>query len=418
MADDKDPLLGKESEGKSEGKWKLIAAIVAVILLVIAIVVCVVVSMEVRSTLLDMARKDFLYVQYKWTIEYAHSGLNPTNLSRNSWYPGCGYTAKSIGDGDDLSCLEPCISPKLFLNMEKSFKDDPAELVSYSSRDEEHIELLTLRGWLFTLNGTSSTSAPRIVVQHGFTANAETFRTQAWAYLFRSMGFNVLLNNLRDHGHSDNSTDQIVGWGHSYPYDVLGAWDYMVKDPDNKMGGPIDPSQVGIVGYSKGAFLTSIAFGMEPQVPAVFVDSGPPTPEKAFAFPAQQKCEGFKLGPLCGPLMKSTWESLDAEAKSMGVDLEENIPADVLPKAPDTKRPVYWWHNKDDKTVSYEDGLTLLSIYEKYPEKYTVTQKHSSGDCNGENHCVDLLRVFDEMSTEVCKFFAGAMDVEPAGCSK
>merc|ERR1719215_1374502 len=158
---------------KDGGKGKLIGGIVCVIVLVLLLVVVpLVVFWYVQNTLNGLARTEFLFVQYKWTQEFAHSNLNPSNLSRNSWYPGCGYTADSIGDGDDLSCLSPCISERLFLDMEKSFKEQPAELVRYSSREEDDIETLTLRGWLFTLTSTSSqlTQKPS-VRKHGRTCS-------------------------------------------------------------------------------------------------------------------------------------------------------------------------------------------------------------------------------------------------------
>lgn len=410
------PNQGTDEKKGGLGVGKIVGISVGVcglVLVIFLVVVCIV----VQNMLNKQATDAFLHMQYKHTMEFVHGNLTPATFPRNSWYPGCGFTYKSISDDDDWSCLEPCLSPEHMLGMETYFTDHPSEIVPYPSREHEDIDTITLRGWLYPQNTTSSRPAPRIVVQHGFTANSNQYRSQSWAYLLHSMGFTVLLNNLRDHGYSDNTTDELCSWGHAYPYDLLGAWDYMVNDPDNKMGGPVDPNDVGIVGYSMGAFLTSTAFGMEPKVPAVFIDSGPVRPENAFIYPATLQAKGMGLGPFSEILAKNAWSHIDSTAKAQGVDLEENIPADTLPKGPNTQRPVFWWHNVEDTTVSIKDGRTLLGIYEDYPEKYSVTKQETDGKCHGVDHCVDLLPQFTEMSNRVCTFFAGALDAKPAGCS-
>merc|ERR1719502_104168 len=92
------------------------------------------------------------------------------------------------------------------------------------------------------------------------------------------MGFDVLVNGFRDHGWSGKSEHDRTTWGWIYPYDLLGAWDYAVNDPDGKFGGPIDPKQVAIAGISLGAMVTSTAFALDQRVHAVWLDSGPASP--------------------------------------------------------------------------------------------------------------------------------------------
>merc|ERR1712157_321169 len=103
------------------------------------------------------------------------------------------------------------------------------------------------------------------------------------AHFLRSMGYSVLINNLRDHGYSNPSQKHLQEWGDAYTYDLLGAWDYLASDPDGTLGGPLPSRKVGLMGQSKGGFLTLNAFGLESQVPAAWVDSPAYTPRAVFA---------------------------------------------------------------------------------------------------------------------------------------
>merc|ERR1719284_176859 len=132
-------------------------------------------------------------------------------------------------------------------------KNNPATIVNYTSRPVAGVETIMLRGWW--LPAPNSTNGPRIVLQHGFTSNSNKFRITTLSYLLRAMGFSVLLNNFRDHCYSDDTEHEMDTWGHAYPEDMLGAWDYARTDPDGKLGGALGADKVGIQGFSKGAFM-------------------------------------------------------------------------------------------------------------------------------------------------------------------
>lgn len=401
--------------GKSKKRCAICTAFCCCTFLMVAFVL-VGVWLYVVDEVADIALSDFLYVPYEKTNFNCHVDLTPATLPRNSWYPGCGYTDESIGNGSNFSCLEPCFATE-FQRMEDFNLNNPAELVSYSSRAHGGIETKTLTGWLFKAPANASgVPASRVVVQHGFRSTSNKFRAQVMAYMLRSMGFTVLVNNLRDHCYSENTTEQIVGWGHAYPYDVLGAWDYLVNDPDGKLGGNVSSSHVGLLGFSMGGFLSSIAFALEPGVPGVWIDGAPVRPEDSFFFNAEKRLQDMGLGAVSDQLLEAAWSDVVDTAKESGIDLAGNLPAEVLPRAPDTARAVMWWHNSDDGTVSIKDGREHLSIFKTYPAKFKVSEYETSGRCNGDNHCVDHLRLFDQYSAMLCRFLVDALDAPHMGC--
>ena len=79
-------------------------------------------------------------------------------------------------------------------------------------------------------------------------------------------GFNVLMYDMRDHGESDIE-DGRAAIGNEEYQDLLGAWDWLVNEKQ------FTPDRIGVFGESLGAGTTLIAFGQEPRLAAVFVDS-------------------------------------------------------------------------------------------------------------------------------------------------
>ena len=65
---------------------------------------------------------------------------------------------------------------------------------------------------------------------------------------------------------------------------ISGAWDYAKDDPDGLLGGPMEASKVGLFGFSKGGFTALNAFGLEGQIPAVWVDGAPSEPKTVYGY--------------------------------------------------------------------------------------------------------------------------------------
>jgi len=363
----------------------------------------------------------FLHIDEKYVEEYCNADLTMKNLTDNTWWPGCGPEGKYIPvkDGDFSVCKGTCIKKQRMMDLDAFNEKWGGKLVSYQSRVDKDgktsAKTVELTGWLL-LAPKHTAETPRIVLQHGFTSNSNQHRAQFFAYQLRKLGFSVLVNNFRDHCYSADTKVRINQWGHAAPYDTLGAWDYAVKDPDNVFGGPIEDKFVGVLGFSMGAFTTASLFGLEGRVPAVWVDSPPFTPKTGFYLVYLGALEGYGLGPLAPLLLDPVYAKIVEAAKAKGVDINENTPADTLPKGPDTKRQIFWVGNKDDNVVSYADGAKLKEVLDKYPKKYKLTEWHLEGECNGGTHCEDHVRIPDEYEAKMCSFWTGVFGLEESSC--
>mmetsp|Transcript_9586 Transcript_9586/g.21991 ORF Transcript_9586/g.21991 Transcript_9586/m.21991 type:complete len:451 (-) Transcript_9586:66-1418(-) len=380
--------------------------------LCILVVILIGAYAHIIRMLTNIALDNMLHMNREQTHQYCNSGLAMENLTYKIWWPGCGEVSSSP---DFQKCTSPCFDPKLLKRMNAFNKKNPGTRVSYPSRVHDKLETIQLEGWWLPAANGSKKTTPRIVVQHGFKANSNKFRTALAAYMLRTIGYDVLVNNFRDHCYSDDSDVDIYQWGQAYPYDLLGAWDYLTSDPDGLLGGSRPANKVGLMGFSKGAFTAINAFGLEGDVPAVWVDSPPFTPEVVFANGAQIEMDKMGIGFLGPLLIGPVWWIVTKNALSHGVDLNSNLPSKVLPQGPDKTRPIFWVGNEEDTTVPLYEGRSLMEFVEKYPEKYSIRGRwEATGACNGDDHCVTHLHHFDKYLHELDKFWSAALDVTEA----
>jgi hypothetical protein len=313
------------------------------------------------------------------------------NLTQAIWWPGC-QTSNLINNMEDFQAMTEDM------------------LVSYPSRQQDGHETVTLSGWLLKPKAShfpAGTIQPRIVVQHGYTSNANKYRPMVAAYMLRSLGYVVISNNLRDRCGSGNSTYRKVGWGYDYPYDVLGAWDYARLDPDNLFGGPLPSGQVGIWGCSMGAFATNTAFGLESRISGVFLDSPPIN-----ALGGVYKSVVEKVGStLAGILLPGTWAPAwrgAVQYASVDVDLHE--PTKDLPKGPDTRRKIGIVGNTRDNTIAYYNIKDLVALV-KGPlnAKYSISEEMIiDATCNQTTHVIAHLSQPNAYRRLLCNFFSNA----------
>lgn len=116
---------------------------------------------------------------------------------------------------------------------------------------------LTLRGWWIP----NPQSQKVIIFVHGRNGNRATYEP-----LFKPLwqaGYNILAFDLRGHGQSDKAS---CTWGIQEQWDVVGAVNFA------KSKG-IQPSHIGVIGWSVGASSAIMAMRSTPDIKAVVSDS-------------------------------------------------------------------------------------------------------------------------------------------------
>jgi len=263
----------------------------------------------------------------------------PHNMTRTMWFPGC-------------------TSTYLIEEMEMFNSKQKWDLVTFSSRaGTSGQESVQLDAWWLPVKDAK---APRIVVVHGNNANFNDWTVQLSAYMLRSMGFAVLIPNLRSHGSSGMEGDgSKVTWGWSYHLDVLGAWDYLVNDPAGKLGGPMASSKVGLQGYAIGGFASVVASGLEPSIPGVFLDSPVFDPKDLLLFDLEKS-----LGLLAPGFGEAAWQ---VAKKLAGVDLGHHTIAEaVAARAPGSS-----------STLGKASGFDCKAGYFNWEKGWAKTKKEA-----------------------------------------
>lgn len=138
-----------------------------------------------------------------------------------------------------------------------------AEDVEFTPRDGE----LLLSGWYIAGDrgeGQEGDDAPHLIFVHGIGNVRSGNETVALADRLADQGYSILMFDLRGHGSSE---DGRVSGGYFERWDVLGAYDYLVKQRGAEAG------KVGIMGFSMGGSTSILAAVDEPGIGAVVADS-------------------------------------------------------------------------------------------------------------------------------------------------
>lgn len=360
----------------------------------------------------------YVSLQEDLITRYIGDGYDLSNLTYKTGWLLCqdGDTIARFDSGCGEECYDTTELPRA---MQASFEGTPGTRAKYPSRSEAGIQDIELGGWVLPAEGNSSdiSSAPRIVVQHGFAGNSNTLGALLVGYYLRQMGFSVLLNNFRDHGYSGRSELRRSEWGGSYTYDVLGAWDYLVSDPDGLLGGPIAPAKVGIIGFSKGAFMTLNAFGLEGRVGAAWADSPPFSPQTIVNDGVRAFIERELGMPFLVPIVQPrTWTRVLRRAEAEGVQLLKNLPEKNLPMGPSTRRPLALTTTPDDEIVPVTEFLSVLSLLQGHTDKYAVEHFYTNSNCRGSSHCLGILLEKELYLEKMCVFFKNAFGEDNSTC--
>jgi pimeloyl-ACP methyl ester carboxylesterase len=112
---------------------------------------------------------------------------------------------------------------------------------------------LRLSGWF-----SPGAAHSAVILVHGFASNRTQLLPEA-AVLARH-GHGVMLFDLRAHGQSEG---RICTWGDREALDVLAALDFLRARPE------VDPSRIGLYGFSIGSNAVARVAAADPAIPAV-----------------------------------------------------------------------------------------------------------------------------------------------------
>lgn len=340
--------------------------------------------------------------------------LTPQNITRYLRWQGVAPDNGSplnLGYKSDAAIeSQSCYSLKQVTDMEAYNNVSGYKHVNMYSRPDPQGLAATVRlgAWAMkTKDARQGTTPPRIVVQHGIGSCENNRYVQYAAWFLRSMGFDVLAPSLRCHGSSECDGNEHTTWGWIYPYDLLGAFDYAVNDPDGYFGGPIDPAKVGILGVSMGAFITSTAFALEPTVGAAWIDSGPSSPKGALRAQFPSWLQWFA--------MPGAWWGGNYNA---GVDLDRYVPKKAIPCYNSTRmRPVAIAGSSADTFVPVAEDVEVAELFASYKECYVVSDLWLPSDkCGGSDHVQEMYLSPDLWRAHVCGFFTKSFNLPCRYC--
>jgi uncharacterized protein len=227
-----------------------------------------------------------------------------------------------------------------------------AEEVSFTSVEDN----TRISGWFFAASG--SQRGPAVVLCHGiWTGRRECLPL---ALRFQAAGYNVLCFDFRAHGRSDG---QFISVGHHETNDVIGAVHYLKQRPE------VDPSRIGVIGFSMGAAATIQAAARCSDIAAVVADSAYATFVDAakYSFHLVTRMPHFPMAPM----------ALHAAKWIMHVDANQWRPIDVIGRI--APRPIMLTHGTLDEIVPVRHAYTLFKAAEEPKELWIVPGAHHVG---------------------------------------
>jgi fermentation-respiration switch protein FrsA (DUF1100 family) len=246
------------------------------------------------------------------------------------------------------------------------------ETVEFLARDED----IQIRGWFVP---SEAESKQVVIVVHGLRMCRHDPTVLIPAGMLHRNDFNVLLIDLRNHGDSQ-ITDGRTAAGNREFRDILGAFDWLLARG-------YESGHIGILGISLGGGASLIAFGAEPQVAAIWVDS-------TFADIREV---------LEDELKRNHYPSLvanagDIVARIAGINLTEYSPLISIQNHHD--RPIFITHGTDDLRLKVNFAQDLFAAAGSHAELWLVPEL---------DHVEAIYRIPDEYEKRMVRFFEGTL---------
>lgn len=333
----------------------------------------------------------------------------PVMFPRFSSCGGCHEGNKT--DEELEQCIHPCYNLTFVKTWEKFNEKYGFKVVYFPSRPGPHGEpaVNISAWWLPAPEGKAP--RPRIVAMHGLASNNNHCGVQATCFLLRELGFSCLAPSARDFGLSGKSSHpNTLTWGYDYHLDLLGAWDYAVEDPDGVLGGKFPKDQVGVMGFSKGAYAAAIAMALEPRIPAGWLDSAP--------FHGLRGSIESTVAMYVGPFLASILSPpVFWSAQYFSENKVDNYdPIKLLSQQCPKQRAVMISQSSLDNIVPVSESQDATTILSGMPDCYDVHTYTPPEYCNGERHHQEMWEFPDNTRSELCLFWSRAFQQEEALC--
>lgn len=246
------------------------------------------------------------------------------------------------------------------------------ETIEFSARDED----ITIHGWFVP---TETESEQVVIVVHGLRMCRRDPTVLIPAGMLHRNNFNVLLIDLRNHGDSD-VTDGRTAAGNREFRDILGAFDWLVSQG-------YEAEHIGIVGISLGGGASLIAFGEEPEIAAIWLDS---------TFADIRETVEDELARNGYPLLLIS--ASDLIANMTGINLAEYSPLESIQNH--QERPIFLTHGTGDLRLKVEFAQDLFAAAGSKAELWLVPDF---------DHVEAIYRISDEYEERLVAFFKGAL---------
>ncbi|MCX6032203.1 MAG: alpha/beta hydrolase [Chloroflexi bacterium] len=185
-------------------------------------------------------------------------------------------------------------------------------------------------------------AAPAVILVDGLGGCKNSIAVLTPAGMLWRNGFNVLLIDLRDTGDSTFQDGRSTIGNEEYR-DVLGAWDWLVKEKGFASG------KIGLFANSLGGANANYAFSEEPRVAALFLQSTFGNLQQVLA--AELTRAGYPTFLAPGALVSGSIVT--------GVNLFGHNPLDAIRK--DAGRPVYIVHTRADTRIAINQSEQLAA---------------------------------------------------------
>ncbi len=252
--------------------------------------------------------------------------------------------------------------------------DGLAEEVTFRSTSDA----IRISGWFFrAADATPATPRPIVVLCHGiWTGRRECLPL---ALRFQAAGYNVLAFDFRAHGLSDGRFTSV---GHHETNDVLGAIEYV------KTRAEVDPSRIGVIGFSMGAAASIQAAARTNDIAALVADSAYAEFLDAarYSFRIVTRVPQFPIAPMAVRWAK--W--------LVNVDASQLRPVDVIARI--APRPILIAHGALDEIVPVQHAHRLFEAAGEPRELWIEPQAHHVGarDVDTQGYFTRVERFFRE----------------------